>query len=271
MALRRHISRPVVAAVSISLPISLSTSLSSHSAELETLFSFEQQSLDSVQCSRLCCRHSCPSLSCLLFSVANFPFALRLLLSSSRSPRLTRSRVPSQLGDRIFGTGNSHFCGRWTDGCCGTAVFWETAGFSSHGSVHFDGSSACGDRQTQDTVHESISSGVEGEFILRRTSVDFTAPPHSDFPSLRSFASRNSSSSLWLLFAIECVIACLKLRALGSPAQHDMLLVAVDSPCLAVVIEVSWSPKRVVVDVLHVKFLALLRACAAQLSVDRFC
>ena len=40
----------------------------------------------------------------LLFSVANFPFAIPLLLSSSRSPRLTRS-----LGDRVFGTGNSHF------------------------------------------------------------------------------------------------------------------------------------------------------------------
>ena len=37
----------------------------------------------------------------------------------------------------------------WTDGYCGTAVFVETAGFSSHGSVHFDCSSACGDRQTQ--------------------------------------------------------------------------------------------------------------------------
>ena len=54
-------------------------------------------------------------------------------------------------------------------------------------------------------------------------------------------------------------------------AQHEKLLVAVDSPCLAVVIEVSWSPKRVVVDDLHVTTLALLRACAALLSVNRFC
>ena len=46
---------------------------------------------------------------CLLFSVANFPFTLSLIISSSRSPRLTRSRVPSQLGDRMFGSGNSHF------------------------------------------------------------------------------------------------------------------------------------------------------------------
>ena len=38
---------------------------------------------------------------------------------------------------------------------------------------------------------------------------------HSTFPSLRSFARGNNSPSLWLQFAIECVIACLKLRAVG--------------------------------------------------------
>ena len=43
MALRRLDSRAVEAAVSASLPFSLSTSLSSHSAGLETLFSLEQQ------------------------------------------------------------------------------------------------------------------------------------------------------------------------------------------------------------------------------------
>ena len=48
MALRRLNSRAVEAAVSASLPFSLSTSLSSHSAGLETLFSFEQRSLGNV-------------------------------------------------------------------------------------------------------------------------------------------------------------------------------------------------------------------------------
>ena len=125
---------------------------SSHSAELETLFSFEQRSLGSVQCSRPCFRHSCPSLFCLLFSVANFPFALPMLISSSRSPRLTHARVPSQLGDRIFGTGNSHF-----------GVDGQMAAVT-HDSVHFDGSSACGYRQTQDTMRPETKSDDFGCF-----------------------------------------------------------------------------------------------------------
>ena len=49
MALRRLDSRAVEAAVSSSLPFSLSTSLSSHSAGLETLFSLEQRSLRNIQ------------------------------------------------------------------------------------------------------------------------------------------------------------------------------------------------------------------------------
>ena len=38
---------------------------------------------------------------------------------------------------------------------------------------------------------------------------------HSAFQSLRSVARRNSSPSLWLQFAIACVIACLILRVVG--------------------------------------------------------
>ena len=48
MALRRLNSRAVEAAVSASLLFSLSTSLSSHPARLETLFSFEQRSLGNI-------------------------------------------------------------------------------------------------------------------------------------------------------------------------------------------------------------------------------
>ena len=47
-AWRRLDSRAVEAAVSASLPFSLSTSLSTHSAGLETLFSFEQRSLGNI-------------------------------------------------------------------------------------------------------------------------------------------------------------------------------------------------------------------------------
>ena len=48
VALRRLNSRAVEAAVYASLSFSLSTSLSSHSAGLETLFSFEQRSLGNI-------------------------------------------------------------------------------------------------------------------------------------------------------------------------------------------------------------------------------
>ena len=103
-----------MAAVSVSLPFSHSTSLSSHSAELETLLSLEQQrSMFQTMFSAL--------LPISILSVANCPFALPLLLSSSRSPRLTRSRVSSQLGGRIFGTGNCRF---GVDGQMAAVVLW---------------------------------------------------------------------------------------------------------------------------------------------------